>query len=122
MPHAGTAAAAIPHGWSMFSANFFSKMSVRARIVVLAVIPVIGFLAIGLAYMTGDTEVGRAFDTVHRDTAVADASRDLKTGLLIMRATTTEFVARPSDEEVHDFNEGQGLAIKSLERIATALG
>jgi methyl-accepting chemotaxis protein len=106
----------------MFSANFFSKMSVRARIVVLAAIPVIGFLAIGLAYTTGDTEVGRAFDTVHRDTAVADASRDLKTGLLIMRATTTEFVARPSDEEVHDFSEGQSLAIKSLERIATALG
>jgi methyl-accepting chemotaxis protein len=106
----------------MFSTKFFSKMSVRARIVVLAAIPVIGFLATGLAYMTGDTEVGRAFDTVHRDTAVADASRDLKTGLLIMRATTTEFVARPSDEEVHDFSEGQSLAIKSLERIATALG
>ena len=59
----------------MFSAKFFSKMSVRARIVALAAIPVIGFLAVGLAYTTGDTEVGRAFDTVHRDTAV-DASRD----------------------------------------------
>src|SRR5579871_2765162 len=110
------------HGWPMSSAGLFSKMSVRARIVVLAAIPVIGFLAIGLAYMTGDIEVGRAFDTVHRDTEVADASRDLKTGLLIMRAATTEFVARPSDEEVHDFTEGQELAIKSLDRIAGALG
>jgi methyl-accepting chemotaxis protein len=106
----------------MFSAEIFSKMSVRARIVVLAVIPVIGFLAIGLAYMTGDIEVGRAFDSVHRDTAVADASRDLKTGLLMMRAATTEFVARPSDQEVKDFGEGQELAIKSLDRIAAALG
>src|SRR5579864_9088962 len=99
MSHAGLAPAASWHGRSMFSAAVFSKMSVRARIVVLAVIPVIGFLAIGLAYMTGDIEVGRAFDTVHRNTAVADASRDLKTGLLMMRAATTEFVAHPSDGE-----------------------
>jgi methyl-accepting chemotaxis protein len=106
----------------MFNAKVFSKMSVRARIVVLAAIPVIGFLAIGLAYMSGDVEVGRAFDSVHRDTAVADASRDLKTGLLMMRAATTEFVGRPSDEEVHDFAVGQELAIKSLGRIAETLG
>ena len=89
----------------------FSKLSVRARIIVLGVIPVIGFLAIGLAYMTGDIEVGRAFDSVHRDSAVADASRDLKTGLLMMRAATTEFVARPSDQQVQDFADGQELAM-----------
>jgi len=106
----------------MFIAEVFSKLSVRARIVVLGVIPVVGILAIGLAYMTGDIEVGRAFDSVHRDAAVADASRDLKTGLLVMRAATTQFVARPSDHEVRDFAEGQDLAMKSLDRIAEALG
>jgi methyl-accepting chemotaxis protein len=106
----------------MFMPEMFSKLSVRARIVVLAVIPVLGFLAIGLAYMTGDLEVGHAFDSVHRDSAVADASRDLKTGLLMMRAATTEYVARPSDQEVQDFAEGQELAIKSIDRIASVLG
>ena len=107
-----------PASVPMFMPEMFSKLSVRARIVVLAVIPVIGFLAIGLAYMTGDFEVGHAFDSVHRDSAVADASRDLKTGLLMMRAATTEYVARPSDQEVQDFAEGQDLAIKSIDRIA----
>jgi methyl-accepting chemotaxis protein len=106
----------------MVSAEFFSKMSVRNRIVVLAAIPVIGLLAIGLAFKTGDMEVGRAFDSVHRDADVADASRDLKTGLLMMRTATTEFVSRPSDSEVKEFNDGQGLAIGSLRRIADALG
>ena len=100
----------------------FSKLSVRARIIVLGVIPVVGFLANGIAFMVGDVEVGRAFDSVHRDTRVADASRDLKTGLLIMRAATTQYVARPSDKEVADFNDGQELAMQSLERIATMLG
>ena len=42
----------------------FSKLSVRARIIVLGVIPVIGFLANGMAFMVGDVEVGRAFDSV----------------------------------------------------------
>ena len=88
----------------------------------LGVIPVIGFLANGIAFMAGDVEVGRAFDSVHRDTRVADASRDLKTGLLIMRAATTQYVARPSDKEVADFTDGQQLAMKSLDRIAAVLG
>ena len=76
---------------------------------------------IGLAYLTGDVEVGRAFDSVHRNTEVADASRDLKTGLLIMRAATTEFVAQPSDAEVKDFDDGQALAMRCLDRIQASL-
>jgi methyl-accepting chemotaxis protein len=106
----------------MFIVEAFSKLSVRARIIVLGVIPVIGFLANGIAFTVGDVEVGRAFDSVQRYTQVADASRDLKTGLLIMRAATTEYVARPSDKVVADFTDGQELAMKSLERIAAMLG
>jgi hypothetical protein len=75
----------------------FSRLSVRARIIVLGVIPVVGFLAIGIAYVSGDAEVGSAFAAVHRNTEVAAASRDLKTGLLTMRAATTDFVAHPSN-------------------------
>jgi methyl-accepting chemotaxis protein len=106
----------------MFIVKAFSKLSVRARIIVLGVIPVIGFLANGIAFTVGDVEVGRAFDSVHRYSQVADASRDLKTGLLIMRTATTEYVARPSDKAVANFNDGQELAMKSLERIAAMLG
>ena len=106
----------------MFIVEAFSKLSVRTRIIVLGVIPVIGFLANGIAFMVGDVEVGRAFDSVQRYTQVADASRDLKTGLLIMRAATTQYVARPSDKEVADFTDGQELAMKSLDRIAAMLG
>jgi methyl-accepting chemotaxis protein len=101
--------------------QIFSKLSVRARIIVLGAIPVVGFLAIGAAFLTGDAEVGSAFDSVHRNTEVADASRNLKTGLLIMRAATIDFVAHPSDTGVVDFNEGQALAIRCLDRLQAAL-
>src|SRR5271169_914377 len=105
----------------MFLANIFSKMSVRARIVVFGVIPVIGFLTNGMAFLTGDTAVENAFDTVHRNTEVADASRDLKAGLLTMRAATTDFVAHPSDAEAKNFGDGQAMAMKCLDRIEASL-
>ncbi|HTP94001.1 MAG TPA: HAMP domain-containing methyl-accepting chemotaxis protein [Xanthobacteraceae bacterium] len=101
--------------------HIFSRLSVRSRIILLGIIPVVGFLANGIAYMAGDLEVGHAFNTVHRDAAVADASRDLKAGLLMMRVATTEFVAHPSDREVQNFGDGQKLAMQSLDHIAATL-
>jgi methyl-accepting chemotaxis protein len=105
----------------MFFARMFSRLSVRARIIVLGVIPVIGFIANAVAFVSGDAEVGRAFDSVNRSSVVSNASRDLKTGLLTMRAATIEFVAHPSDGEVKDFEEGQDIAIHSLEHIQEML-
>jgi len=105
----------------MFNTQILSRLSVRTRIIVLGVIPVVGFLTNGIAFLAGDTEVGSAFDSVHRNTEVADASRDLKAGLLIMRAATTEFVAHPSDGEVKQFDDGQALATQCLDRIAATL-
>jgi methyl-accepting chemotaxis protein len=99
----------------------FARVTVRARIIALGVIPVIGLLAIGIAFMMGDGEVGRAFLSVHRNTEVANASRDLKVGLLKMRVATAQFVARPSDAQVREFAEGQELALQSLDRIETTL-
>ncbi|MGB7886137.1 MAG: hypothetical protein WBL55_06860, partial [Xanthobacteraceae bacterium] len=87
----------------------------------LDVIPIIGFLANGFAFLSGDGEVGKAFDSVNRNTVVPDASRDLKTGLLMMRAATVEFVAHPSDTEVQDFEDGRDMAMRSLDRIQSAL-
>lgn len=105
----------------MFTTQIISRLSVRGRIIVLGVIPVIGFLAIGAAYFTGDAEVGSAFDAVRRNTEVSDASRDLKTGLLMMRAATTDFVAHPSDAEAKSFYDGQAVAMQCLDRIQASL-
>jgi methyl-accepting chemotaxis protein len=105
----------------MYLARIFGRLSVRTRIIVLGVIPVIGFLANAIAFISGDAEVGRAFDTVHRNTAVSDASRDLKIGLLMMRAATVEFVAHPSDTEVKDFDDGQAMALQCIGRIQSML-
>ncbi len=96
-------------------------MSVRARVITLGVIPIVGFVLYGLTYMAGDMEVGRAFESVHRDTAVEAASSDLKAGLLAMRVAMTAFVSHPSDREVESFAAGQKLAMQSLDRIEATL-
>jgi methyl-accepting chemotaxis protein len=105
----------------MSIAHLFSKLSVRARVVALGLIPVIGFLANGIAFEFGDSQVGRSFSIVARDTAVADASHDLKSGLLTMRAATVDFVAHPSDRQIKNFAQGQQLAMQSLDRIQATL-
>jgi len=105
----------------MFTTQFISRLSVRGRIIVLGVVPLIGFITIGIAYLTGDAEVGSAFEAVHRNTEVSDASRDLKTGLLMMRAATADFVNHPSDAEAKNFYDGQAMAMQCLDRIQASL-
>ena len=59
-------------------ARMLASFSVRTRIVVLALIPVAGFVANGLTFTAGEGDVGRAFGTLAHSTALADASRDFK--------------------------------------------
>ena len=106
----------------MSIAQILPKLSVRARVVALGLIPVIGFLAVGIAFEFGDGQVGRSFSIVAHDTAVADASHDLKSGLLTMRAATVDFVAHPSEGQIKNFTQGQQLAMQSLDRIQATLG
>src|SRR5581483_12369137 len=75
-------------GWVV---RLLTAYSVRTRIVVLALIPVVGFFANGVTYMAGERDVGTAFDTVRRSNALADASRDFKSAIATMRITLKDF-------------------------------
>ena len=104
-----------------FSAQrIVGKLSVRGRIVALAAIPVIGFLVNGVAFTTGEMEVGRAVRSAGSATALADASQDLKSALAAMRIHSRDFGARPSQDLIRKFEADHALAIKSLTAIETA--
>ena len=65
----------MPHSDAAHSSRFKSlnsKISVRSRIVAIAVIPVIGFLTNGIAFTAGETDVEVAFRSVKQ---AADARR-----------------------------------------------
>src|SRR5712691_10246885 len=83
--------------------RLISKLSVRGRITAIAVIPVVGFLANGMAFTGGEIEVGNAFESVKSAAVLADASREFKTALARMQMTSKDFVAQPSEDEVAAF-------------------
>ena len=68
---------------------------VRARIMAIALIPVVGFLATGIAFVSGEREVDAAFSSVQRATALADASREFKSAVGAMQSAARSFAVRP---------------------------
>jgi methyl-accepting chemotaxis protein len=93
------------------------SLSVRARIAVLALIPVVGFGANGASFLSGEREVGGAFDSVKQSAVLADASREFKGAMVAMRTIAKEFVAQPSKSLIQAFGEAQTQSTKSLDAI-----
>jgi len=105
----------------MFGAGFLSRLSVRARIAAVALIPVVGFVADAITYKSSENEVARAFETLKALGDVADASRDFKVALTIMRTSAAEFVTRPSNDLVKAFEESHKQAVQGLLAIASSM-
>jgi methyl-accepting chemotaxis protein len=99
-----------------------SKVSVRARIIAIAFIPVLGFLANGLAFTTGETDVEEALQSVERATALADASEGFKAGLAAMRIGIRDFIADPGAQSIAAFDAGSAQASQSLEVVRKSEG
>jgi len=98
-----------------------TAFSVRTRIVVLALIPVAGFIANGMTYVAGETEVGTAFETAKRSAALADASRDFKTAVTGMRIIVRDFSVSPDNNQVVNFEQTHAHALLSLDNIAASI-
>jgi methyl-accepting chemotaxis protein len=93
------------------------RLSVRARIVVIALVPVFGLLLSGLVYHSGESDVADAFASARRAAAVSEASSELKGATALMMVTAPEFVARPSQQLAETFKNAQILAAARLGTI-----
>jgi methyl-accepting chemotaxis protein len=102
---------------SQLTSRFMASLSVRTRIVVLALIPVVGFLANGLSFMSGESEVASAFDTAERAATLADSSREFKIAIGTMRISAKDFVVAPKESLIEAFDNAQASALKSLDSI-----
>ena len=65
--------------------RIITRISVRTRIIVLAAIPVVGFLVNGIAFTVGEHEVEHAFRTADRASDLAEVSREFRGALIQMR-------------------------------------
>ena len=114
---------ATPHPmWRIFSFKLLnSKISVRSRIIAIAAIPVIGFLANGIAFTAGENAVESSVLSVKQATALADAAEGFKAGLAAMRIGLRDFIARPAHESIAAFDAGIQQASQSLKIFEAAL-
>src|ERR1041385_8805999 len=83
--------------------RIITRVSVRTRIVLLAAIPVGGFLVNGIAFTAGDREVQNAFQVANRASDLAEVSREFRGAVIQMRVRTRDFVLHPSENAIHGF-------------------
>src|SRR6266545_18361 len=87
-----------------------SLLTVRARIIAIALIPVAGFLATGIAFVSGEDEVAAAFRSVERATALADASREFKSAFGTVKSAAHGFAVRPRSSYLQILEDAQASA------------
>ena len=87
-----------------------STLTVRARIVAIALIPVAGFLATGIAFVSGENEVAAAFRSVERATALADASREFKSAVGTVKSAAHGFAVRARSSYLQVLEDAQASA------------
>ena len=97
--------------------RFGAALSVRTRLIVLAFVPVVGFAAISLSYVSSEQAVDAAFASVQQSTRLADASRVFKESLTTMQARAKDFVAQPQPTLVTRFTDAHDAAIGALGTI-----
>lgn len=105
---------------SWFS-RFGQGMSVRARIVLLALIPVIGLGVIGAAYLSGERAVEDAFRSVRNSSVLTRASSDFRVALVDMRVTAQVFAQRPTRALIDDYENANKAALASLDVIEQSI-
>jgi len=101
--------------------GLLTSISVRSRIVLLALIPVLGFVANGLTYISGEGDVGAAFKTFKQSASLAGASRDFKSAIAALRIIVKDFNAAPSDNLVVSFDGAHARAVGTLDTIAASI-
>ena len=103
------------------TARIISSVSVRTRIILLALIPVVGFLINGIAFTVGEMEVEPAFQTAERASNLADVSHEFRSALIAMRAHTRDFAARPSQKSIDAFEAAHATAVRTCTAIEAAV-
>lgn len=90
---------------SQIASRFMPSLSVRARIIILAITPLIGFAVIGFSFVSGERAVEHAFESMKTAGSVAEASRDLRTNINSLRTAAKEFSAGGGQDKISDFEE-----------------
>jgi len=101
--------------------RLITRFSVRTRIILLAAIPVAGFLVNGIAFTVGDREVESAVRTADRASDLAEVSREFRGALVQMRVRTRDFALHPSQDAIDGFKTNHDTAVRTFGIIEAAV-
>ena len=101
----------------MFLSRLSTALSVRTRLTVLSLLPIVGLAAIGVSYVASERTVDAAFASVQQSSQLADASRVFKDALTTMQVRVKEFVAQPRPHLIGQFQDSHAAALASLKAI-----
>jgi len=105
----------------MLLSRFSTDLSVRSRLIVLSLIPVVGFAAVAVAYLSSERAVEGAFGSVQQSSHLSEASRGFKEALTTMQLRAKDFVAQPQPGLVARFGEAHEAAMANLKAIGELL-
>jgi len=94
-----------------------SAVSVRTRLVVLSLVPVFGFAAVGVAYLSSERTVANAFASMQQSSRMAEASRVFKESLAAMQIVVRDYVANPQSSQVSRFGQIHEEALAALKAV-----
>lgn len=94
-----------------------SFVSVRTRIIIIALVPLAGFVANGYTFTSGEADVAQAFQSVKAAGALDNASRDFKDALARMRVAASDFSRDQKTVHIRAFNDMHEVAERSVKEI-----
>ncbi|MGE0563792.1 MAG: methyl-accepting chemotaxis protein [Pseudolabrys sp.] len=104
--------------WPKLARRLLESISVRNRIVILALIPVLAFLGNAISFSSGEKKVNAAFGTFKRSTNIVDASRRFNDAITNVRLIVKDYSAEPGNEHIDHFNAQYSAAFASLAEIS----
>lgn len=107
--------------WQSWLNRIVGSLSVRTRIIAIALIPIVGLSFTGWIFRTGESEIEAVFDTTLKAADLTEVSADYQRALSAIRMLVRDFASRPSEEQVWEFGETHYRALDRLEWIGKSL-
>jgi len=102
--------------------QMIARLSVRARVVAIILIPVVGFLANGFAFLSGERQVDGAFASVRQAASLADASREFKSAVATIQVAARSFAEHPRSTHLQTLADSQRTATTQFAAIRQLSG
>jgi methyl-accepting chemotaxis protein len=111
-----------PAVWQSWLNRIVGSLSVRTRIIAIALIPVFGLIANGFTFTAGERDIAMASQQAQHADTLAEASTEFQRALVKLRITARDFAIEADDGQIAAFDETAKHALKQLDAMEISAG